>query len=130
MFALYFIVDQGASTSLDTNQVSNKPLLSDSADSGISVGVQSRSSVFEEVQIDVEKAECLYTTQNQDDKSTFECEKNVAHVKPYEYKLGMLFVNICNKSWYLKPLKKTMFLMIFFWGANKNGYNQGVIVKN
>ncbi|OPL32994.1 hypothetical protein AM593_08485, partial [Mytilus galloprovincialis] len=87
MLAFHFIVDQGASTSLDTNQGNNKPLLSDSADSGISLGVQSRSSVFEEVKIDIDKAECLYTTQNQDDKSTFECEKNVAHVKPFEYKL-------------------------------------------
>lgn len=79
---------------MDENKGNNKPLLSDSADSGISVGVQSRSSVFEEVKIDVEQAECLYTTKIQDDKFTFECEKNVAHVKPFDHELGMLFANI------------------------------------
>ncbi|CAC5359550.1 unnamed protein product [Mytilus coruscus] len=79
--------DQGAATSLDTNKGNNKPLLSDSADSGISVGVQSSSSDFKEVQIDVEQAECLYTTKNIDHKSPFECEKNVAHVKPFDNEL-------------------------------------------
>lgn len=93
-FFFYLIVDQGPYTSLDENKGNNKPLLSDSADSGISVGVQARSSVFEEVKIDVEQAECLYTTKIQDDKSTFECEKNVAHVKPFDRELGMLFANI------------------------------------
>lgn len=88
----YFIVDKGQDTSLDTNKGNNKPLLSDSADSGISIGVQSYSSELPDVKINVEQAECLYTTKTQDHKSSFECERNMAHVKPFEYKLGMLLM--------------------------------------
>lgn len=76
---------QGESASLDTTKGNNKPLLSDSADSGISVGVQSNSSVFEEVKINIEQKECVYTANNQDNPFPFDCEKNVAHVKPFEH---------------------------------------------
>lgn len=76
---------------MDTTKGNNKPLLSDSADSGISVGVQSSSSVFEEVKINIEQKECVYTANNQDNPFPFDCEKNVAHVKPFEHILGMLF---------------------------------------
>ncbi|XP_076087246.1 uncharacterized protein LOC143057747 [Mytilus galloprovincialis] len=79
--------DEVQDTSLDTNKGNNKPLLSDSADSGISIGVQSYSSELPDVKINVEQAECLYTTKAQDHKSSFECERNVAHIKPFEYEL-------------------------------------------
>ncbi|XP_052082204.1 uncharacterized protein LOC127719890 [Mytilus californianus] len=77
--------DQGQDTSLDTNKGKTKPLLSDSADSGISVGVQSSSSEFTEVKINVEQTECVHTTKNQDNSSPFDCVKSVAFVKPFEY---------------------------------------------